>query len=95
MDQKILLNKTRLQRAFELFDVDRSGKISSEELQKIFCMSGLNKTECDSMIKCVDSNNDGEIDFQEFEGMLMRLLSLEGVADLVTDQMFSPLIVAS
>lgn len=35
MDQKVLITKTRLQRAFEMFDVDGSGKISSEELQKV------------------------------------------------------------
>lgn len=83
MDQKILITKTRLQRAFEMFDVDGSGKISSEELQKIFAMSGLKKAECDAIVRSVDANNDGEIDLSEFEEMLRKLTQLEDVAALV------------
>lgn len=35
MDQKTLLTKNRLKRAFEMFDTDQSGKISSGELQSV------------------------------------------------------------
>jgi Ca2+-binding EF-hand superfamily protein len=35
MDQKILLSKTRMERAFKMFDRDNNGKISSNELYEV------------------------------------------------------------
>lgn len=44
MDQKQLLTKNRLKRAFEMFDTDQSGKISNSELQSVRKLIGSSTT---------------------------------------------------
>lgn len=83
MDRKTLLTKNRLKKAFEMFDVDGSGKISSDELLEVLSLGGLQKAEGDAIIRSVDANDDGEIDLDEFEEMLRKLTQLEDVAALV------------
>jgi len=54
--------------AFSLFDLDRDGKITSSELKRV-----LDKTSTRSaveLVREVDVNNDGHIDFQEFMKMM-------------------------
>lgn len=62
-----------LKEAFRVFDVDRNGVISADELLRV--MKGLgdeNVTlqDCVNMIKGVDSDGDGCVDFPEFERMM-------------------------
>jgi calcium-dependent protein kinase len=55
-------------RAFNLFDLDRDGKITSKELKNF-----LYKTSTQSaaeLVSSADSNGDGSVDFQEFMTML-------------------------
>eukprot|EP00339_Tiarina_fusa_P024244 CAMPEP_0117047120 /NCGR_PEP_ID=MMETSP0472-20121206/32577_1 /TAXON_ID=693140 ORGANISM="Tiarina fusus, Strain LIS" /NCGR_SAMPLE_ID=MMETSP0472 /ASSEMBLY_ACC=CAM_ASM_000603 /LENGTH=157 /DNA_ID=CAMNT_0004759725 /DNA_START=17 /DNA_END=490 /DNA_ORIENTATION=+ len=56
------------QSAFDMFDEDHSGDISAEELVK--AMNSLSKPttleEAKEMIKRVDQDGDGDIDFREF-----------------------------
>jgi len=58
-----------------MFDQDGNGKISAEELRNV--LGGHNSDKSDKiwqdMIKEVDENGDGEIDFDEFTHM-MRIL---------------------
>ena len=58
--------------AFNMFDTDRSGDISAEEL--VQAMKSLDKPttleEAKEMIKRVDENGDGDIDFREFVIMM-------------------------
>jgi len=60
--------KERLTKAFSLFDKDGSGKISLREMVDIFRLLGNNPSELelDSMVKTIDKNHDGMVDFQEF-----------------------------
>jgi calcium-dependent protein kinase len=54
--------------AFSLFDLNRDGKITSNELKQV-----LGKTSTRSaveLVRQVDVNNDGSIDFQEFMKMM-------------------------
>ncbi|CDJ28906.1 uncharacterized protein EMH_0045050 [Eimeria mitis] len=73
MDRKTLLSRQRLERAFGMFDSDGSGKISSAELAMIFGVSELDGDAWRRVLAEVDANNDGEIDFAEFQQMLLKL----------------------
>ncbi|KAL3818618.1 hypothetical protein ACJIZ3_004523 [Penstemon smallii] len=61
-----------LQEAFELYDQDHNGKISSVELHQILTRLGERCTveECAGMIKTVDSDGDGYVSFDEFRKMM-------------------------
>ncbi|KAL8272027.1 hypothetical protein Esti_004151 [Eimeria stiedai] len=73
MDRKTLLSRQRLERAFRMFDSDGSGKISSSELATIFGVSELDSESWRGVLSEVDKNNDGEVDFEEFQQMLLKL----------------------
>ncbi|XP_054777737.1 probable calcium-binding protein CML35 [Prosopis cineraria] len=62
-----------LREAFEVFDTDRDGKISAEELLEFFKAIGDERCtleECRRMIKRVDRNGDGFVCFEEFSRMM-------------------------
>lgn len=59
-----------------MFDKDGSGKIDKTELVALLSGEGLENTvSSDLLIKYiaeVDQNGDGEIDFEEFKGMMEK-----------------------
>lgn len=61
-----------LRQAFAVFDVDRNGAISAEELARV--LGGLGESasvaQCRRMIEGVDKNGDGVISFAEFKIMM-------------------------
>lgn len=62
-----------LREAFEVFDTDRDGRISAEELLRVFRAIGDERCtleECRRMIAGVDKNGDGFVCFQEFSLMM-------------------------
>merc|ERR1719436_174792 len=63
-----------LNEAFALFDCDRDGEISVEELGKVMRTHGFDPTEEDlkDMIRNVDTNANGAIDFNEFIDMMVK-----------------------
>ena len=67
----------KLWEAFKVFDADGSGAISSEELGQVMRSRGQspNETELRDMIKEVDVDLSGSIDFEEFK---MLLVSQQG-----------------
>ncbi|KAL8143703.1 hypothetical protein V2J09_016735 [Rumex salicifolius] len=58
--------------AFQYFDKDGSGHITIEELQQACEEQGMNDAFLEDIIKEVDQNNDGTIDYGEFVAMMRK-----------------------
>ena len=75
-NQSTLTSEEKLQAAFRMFDKDGSGKISPEEIKAVLCFgdaSAINNEMLENIIKQVDENGDGEIEFDEFVTMMKGL----------------------
>ncbi|KAF8380415.1 hypothetical protein HHK36_027901 [Tetracentron sinense] len=60
--------------AFLVFDSDKNGFISAKELQHVLVSLGYDKCsldECFLMIKGIDRDGDGLVDFEEFRSMMV------------------------
>ncbi|KAL0900485.1 hypothetical protein Bca101_084446 [Brassica carinata] len=65
-----------LRETFEFFDADRDGKISAEELLRVFSAIGDERCtleECERMIAAVDDDGNGFVCFTEFSKMMSSL----------------------
>lgn len=72
MNQEEKLSVKKLQDAFSAFDTDKNGSIDKEELMRVFEFSDeYNTSAIEEMIKEVDENGDGQIQFNEFKNMMM------------------------
>ena len=65
-----------LKDAFAVFDTDGSGSIDRKELKRLMKKLGqaLTEAEVDAMMDEVDSNGDGEISYDEFKEMMVRIV---------------------
>ena len=68
LDEKIYLTEKRLYEAFLALDTDGSGKIGRNEIKRI--LNSENDDKIDELIKKIDKNGDGEIDYNEFLDMM-------------------------
>ncbi|KAK7263126.1 hypothetical protein RJT34_30711 [Clitoria ternatea] len=70
MDEKV--KETEIKSAFQVFDLNRDGKISAEELSKVLKSLGesCSISACEKMVRGIDGNGDGFIDFNEFMRMM-------------------------
>ncbi|KVH97200.1 Calcium-binding EF-hand [Cynara cardunculus var. scolymus] len=62
-----------LRNAFMVFDSDKNGLISAKELQRVLMSLGCSNSklgQCRKMIKGVDKDGDGFVNFQEFKSMM-------------------------
>jgi calcium-binding protein CML len=62
-----------IQDAFQVFDLDKNGFISADELLKVLTGLGDNQLtldDCRNMIKSVDKDGDERVDFTEFQQMM-------------------------
>lgn len=74
MDKEKVLTRQRIQSCFQLFDKDKSGQISKEELKVMLGGSeNISEDVWSELIREVDGNGDGEIGFAEFRDMLLKL----------------------
>ena len=75
VDKEQLLHESSLRQSFAFFDKDNSGSITPEELKGAL---GAEKNITDEVwaqvILEVDDNGDGQIDFEEFTDMMMKLV---------------------
>uniref|UniRef100_A0A453LSD0 EF-hand domain-containing protein n=1 Tax=Aegilops tauschii subsp. strangulata TaxID=200361 RepID=A0A453LSD0_AEGTS len=71
------------QEAFSLFDKNGDGCISLEELAAVTRSLGLDPTnqELNDMMREVDMDGNGTIDFQEFLSLIARKMQQDGDAD--------------
>ncbi|GAB4843911.1 hypothetical protein Ancab_013875 [Ancistrocladus abbreviatus] len=66
-------DKAELRQTFEVFDADLDGKITAEELMKVFSAIGDERCtleDCKRMIRSVDKNGDGFVCFEDFARMM-------------------------
>ncbi|KAI9339955.1 hypothetical protein BDR26DRAFT_820681 [Obelidium mucronatum] len=76
------LNSVQLQELIEIFslvDVDHGGTISTDELGVLMNTLGLHPSqmELEAMVKELDQENTGEIDFESFVGAMTKQLETE------------------
>lgn len=74
INREALLNEDKIFKCFKHFDKDNNGKISVQEFKQIF--KGDNVVEeavWKNLIKDIDLNEDGEIEYAEFKRMLVQL----------------------
>ena len=72
IEKNIYLNEERLREAFNLFDSDKSGKISRSEIEKVLKLGVISK-EIDAIMAKHNTNKDGEIDLKEFMKMMKEI----------------------
>ena len=72
------INENVLRFAFRYFDKDGSGEITFDEIEALFSQSISDKTKVHetlvNIIKEVDKNNDGKINFDEFSKVMKKML---------------------
>ena len=64
IDSRKILTEDRLEKAFKMFDRDENGLLSVDEIKSFF---GGNEKTWKKVLKEVDKNGDGEVDFEEFK----------------------------
>ena len=68
MDSKKFLTEDRLEKAFKMLDRDENGLLSVDEIKSFF--GGDEKT-WKKVLKDVDKNGDGDVDYKEFKQMMI------------------------
>ncbi|XP_015937659.1 calcium-dependent protein kinase SK5 [Arachis duranensis] len=67
-----LEREENLSSAFSYFDKDGSGYITIDEIQQACKEFGLDDVHIDEMVKEIDQDNDGQIDYGEFAAMMRK-----------------------
>ena len=72
-DYQTLLSQNNLQAAFDMFDKDGSGKISSAELKQMLdANSEVSEGVWTALVQQADLDGDGEIEFKEFSKLMLE-----------------------
>ena len=78
-DKVKLLTEPNLQKAFKIFDQDGDGNISPEELKRVFGGGAVGFQQGENVwneiMREVDSNNDGQISYDEFKECMYNVIS--------------------
>ena len=59
----MILDKKKLESVFRKLDIDKSGTIEVNEISEMFKYHNLSAKQIDRIMKEVDQNGDGKIDF--------------------------------
>jgi len=74
IDRRSYLQEDVCRKAFNVFDLDQDGRISQAEICKVMQSDDLDSymdvEEAEDIVRKVDSNGDGLIDFEEFMAMM-------------------------
>lgn len=72
------ISELEILKAFRMYDLDEDGKISADDLQKMFQRLGeeCSTLECESMIEKVDFDRDGMVDVEDFMIMMTKTLKM-------------------
>ncbi|CAD8124701.1 unnamed protein product [Paramecium sonneborni] len=75
MDRKKAVQLEKLKEAFQIFDKDGNGFISELEIKEVLgpSLTGIDEKYWLDMIKEIDRNGDGQISFEEFCEMMMKI----------------------
>lgn len=77
MDQTTFLRDAYMKTAFQMLDIDHSGKIDSQELLQLLAGEEFrdvySQQQLDQAIGEIDANGDGEIDYEEFVNMMRNI----------------------
>ena len=76
-DKQKLLQREKIQQAFNLFDTDEDGGISTEELRDAFQNSATAEKGIsfwEEVMEQVDKNKDGFISFEEFQAHMFEVV---------------------
>ena len=79
VNTKKLLEEKNLLCAFERFDLDGDGKLSKDELIKVLYGSDIEYI--DEILKEIDMNKDGFVNFQEFKRLMNDVLLVDKTVD--------------
>ena len=62
--------------AFDFFDKDKSGKLSHDEIKEAICkdFDAKDNEIIKDILKEIDTNGDGQIDFKEFKELMIRVI---------------------
>ena len=75
-NKESLLDEKQLKISFSFFDKDGSGTVTVEELKEALGIGkNIDEKVWEDVIKEVDENGDGEIDFEEFKNMMQKLVA--------------------
>lgn len=77
LNENVLYSRGNMRKAFDMFDLDSSGKISLHELKYVFSEE-IDRKGLEEFVSEADKNSDGEIDFDEFCGFIMRFFVRNG-----------------
>lgn len=73
ISEKVLLTKENLKKAFDMFDLDSSGKISFVELQTVLGVGlGAGKKIWEDIMKQKNHQHDDEMSFEEFCAIILK-----------------------
>jgi len=82
-DLELLITDKNLKMAFDFFDKDGSGKISHDEIKEALCkdVEGKDNEIIQNIIKQIDINGDGQIEFNEFKTLMRNILKSNEVEE--------------
>jgi calcium-dependent protein kinase len=73
MNKKKLLSKKNLEAAFNEFDKDGSGSITTDELKAMLGGENIKEDLWQELLKGVDEDENGEMDLREFKKMMLAV----------------------
>lgn len=81
-----------IKRTFDMLDIDKDGNIDVEELERFISNQGMNipQEELQLLVEKIDTNQDGKIQFSEFEQIMEKMMDSEA-EDNILKQIFGAL----